>query len=99
MKGEIIDPRIVPGVLVTLNQRIKYVPVDIRTNPKFDIQRSNIPIWQPVSSGPARPYEGIRTGTVAAVIGRYVEREVVKLEIIVNGRLYRCYGIHADLLE
>lgn len=99
MKGEIIDPRIVPGVLVTLNQRIKYVPSDLRANPLFDIQSSNVPVWQPVFSGPARPYEGIRTGTVAAVIGRYVEREVVKLEIIVNERLYRCYGIHADLLE
>ena len=45
MKGEIIDPRIVPGVLVTLSQRIKYVPVPVRSIPGFDIQNTTVPVW------------------------------------------------------
>jgi hypothetical protein len=99
MKGEIIDPRIVPGVLVTLRQRIKYVPSDIRNRPGFDIQNTNVPVWKASTKAPASPYEHVPSGSLASVIGRYVERDVTRFEVLVNERVYHCYGVHADLLE
>ena len=99
MKGEIIDPRIVPGVLVTLNQRIKYVPSDIRNRPGFDIQNTNVPVWKASTKAPASPYEFVPSGSLASVIGRYVERDVTRFEVLVSGKIYQCYGAHADLLE
>jgi len=96
MKGEIIDPRIVPGVLVTLSQRVKYVPVDIRNRPGFDIQNQLVPVWDTAG----QHYEHVPTGSIAAVIRRYGDPDgVTKLEVIVNGQFYSCYGTHADLLE
>ena len=99
MKGEVIDPRIVPGVLVTLNQRIKHVPVEVRNRPGFDIQNTNVPVWKASTKAPASPYEFVPSGSLASVIGRYVERDVTKLKVILNGQVYHCYGTHADLLE
>ena len=95
MKGEIIDPRIVPGVLVTLSQRVKYVPVEIRNRPGFDIQNTKVPVW--VSAG--KHYEHVPSGSIATVIRRYAESDVTKLTVLVNERVYHCYGVHADLLE
>jgi hypothetical protein len=95
MKGEIIDPRIVPGVLVTLSQRVKYVPVDIRNRPGFDIQNQLVPVW--VAAG--HYYNHVPSGSIATVIKRYSESDVTKLTVLVNERLYYCYGVHADLLE
>jgi len=99
MKGEIIDPRIVPGVLITLRQRMKYIPYTTRSIPGFDIQNTNVPVWKASTKAPASPYEFVPSGSVVSVISRYVEREVVKLEVLVNERVYHCYGTHADLLE
>jgi len=95
MKGEIIDPRIVPGVLVTLSQRVKYVPVEVRNRPGFDIQNTNVPVW--VAAG--HYYKHVPSGSIAAVISRYAESDVTKLKVILNGQVYHCYGTHADLLE
>ena len=95
MKGEIIDLRIIPGALIRLNQRVKYVPVDIRNRPGFDIQNTNVPVWAPTG----QHYEHVPSGSVATVISRYVENDVTKLKVIVNGQFYNCYGAHADLLE
>jgi hypothetical protein len=99
MKGEIIDPRIVPGVLVTLNQRIKYVPSDIRNRPGFDIQNTTVPVWVATMLPLAQPYEHVPSGSIACVISRYTESNVTKLAVLVNERVYHCYGTHADLLE
>ena len=105
MKDEIIDPRIVPGVLIRLNQRTKYVPYATRSQPGFDIQNTNVPVWQ-ASRGdpghaapPASPYEQAPSGSIASVIRRYVDRDVTKFEVLLNGKVYQCYGVHADLLE
>ena len=96
MNVDIIDPRIVPGALVTLNQRIKYVPVEVRNTPGFDIMNTAVPVWQAAG----RNYEYVPSGSVAAVIRRYGDSAgVTKLEVIVNGQCYNCYGTHADLLE
>ena len=95
MNGEIIDPRIVQGTLVTLSQRVKYVPVDIRNRPGFDIQNTTVPVW--TSAG--KHYEHVSSGSIATVIKRYEESDVTKLKVIVNGQFYNCYGAHADLLE
>jgi hypothetical protein len=99
MKGEIIDPRIVPGALIRLNQRVKYVPLSTRLRPGFDIQNTNVPVWLPIAEGGKLPYEAVPSGSVAHVIRRYVDSKVIKLEVLMNEKLYRCYGIHADLLE
>ena len=99
MKGEIIDPRIVPGVLVTLNQRIKHVPVEVRNRPGFDIQNTNVPVWKASTKAPASPYEFVPSGSLASVIRRYVKRDVTRFEVLVSGKIYQCYGVHADLLE
>jgi len=96
MKGEIIDPRIVPGVLITLNQRIKHVPRAVRNMPAFDIINTTVPVWDTAG----RNYEYVSSGSVATVIRRYGDPAgVTKLEVIVNGQFYNCYGTHADLLE
>jgi hypothetical protein len=99
MKGEIIDPRIVPGVLVALRQRIKYVPSDIRNRPGFDIQNTTVPVWVATMLPLTPAYEHVSSGSTAAVISRYVENDVTKLTVLVNERVYNCYGTHADLLE
>jgi hypothetical protein len=98
MKGEIIDPRIVPGVLITLNQRIKYVPSDIRNRPGFDIQNTTVPVWVAPPLPLTQAYEHVPSGSTAWVISRYVENDVIKLTVLVNERFYHCYGTHADLL-
>ena len=105
MKDEIIDPRIVPGVLIALNQRTKYVPYATRSQPGFDIQNVFVPVWQ-ASRGdpghaapPASPYERVPSGSTAHVIRRYVEHDVTRFEVLVSGKVYQCYGVHADLLE
>ena len=95
MNGEIIDPRIVPGVLIRLNQRVKYVPFAIRDRPGFEIQNQLVPVWAPTG----QHYEHVLSGSIATVIKRYEESAVTKLTVLVNERLYHCYGVHADLLE
>lgn len=99
MKGEIIDPKIVPGALIRLNQRTKYVPSVYRDDPKFDIQNTSVPIWQVSTTGPKPSYERIPSGALATVIRRYVDNDVTKLEVLASGKVYHCYGVHADLLE
>lgn len=105
MTDEIIDSRIVTGVLIALRQRIKYIPYATRSVPGFDIQNTNVPVWQ-ASRGdpghaapPASPYEFVPSGSLAHVIRRYVERDVTRFEVLVSGKIYQCYGTHADLLE
>ena len=105
MQDEIIDPRIVPGVLITLRQRTKYIPYATRSVPGFDIQNTNVPVWK-ASRGdpghaapPASPYEFVPSGSLASVIRRYVDRDVTKFEVLLSGKVYQCYGVHADLLE
>ena len=97
MKGEVIDSNIVSGTLVTLNQRLKYVPKLERESPGFDPIKLHVPVWQ-VVNGKATPYESVPTGSLATVIDRYVENEVTKLEVLIGGTTYRCYGTHADLV-
>ena len=99
MKDEVIDHRIVPGVLITLRQRIKYIPYATRSVPGFDIQNTNVPVWQASTKAPASPYEQAPSGSIASVIKRYVERDVTKFEVLLSGKVYQCYGVHADLLE
>ena len=105
MKDEVIDPRIVPGVLITLRQRMKYIPYATRSVPGFDIQNTSVPVWK-TSRGdpghaapPASTYEFVPSGSLASVIRRYVERDVTRFEVLVSGKIYQCYGVHADLLE
>lgn len=98
MKDEIIDPRIVPGTLVTLNQRIKYVPYATRSKPGFDIQNVFVPVWQASAKSQSSSYEQAPSGSIAHVIRRYVERDVTLFEVLVNGKVYQCYGVHADLM-
>ena len=105
MTDEIIDSRIVTGVLIALRQRIKYIPYATRSVPGFDIQNTNVPVWK-TSRGdpghaapPASTYEFVPSGSLASVIGRYVERDVTRFEVLVSGKIYQCYGTHADLLE
>ena len=97
MKGEVIDPRIVPGALITLRQRLRYVPVDIRHHPDFNIEKTSVPIWREDLPGKPGAYESAASGSLAVVIERYVKNDVTKLEILADGRTYHCYGIHADL--
>ena len=99
MKDEVIDHRIVPGVLITLRQRIKYIPYATRSVPGFDIQNTNVPVWQASTKAPASPYERVPSGSLAHVIRRYVERDVTRFEVLVSGNVYQCYGVHADLIE
>ena len=105
MTDEIIDPRIVPGVLITLSQRMKYIPYATRSVPGFDIQNTNVPVWQASRGDPGRagslasPYEFVPSGSLASVIRRYVERDVTRFEVLVSGKVYQCYGTHADLAE
>ena len=99
MKDEIIDSRIVPGVLITLRQRMKYIPYATRSVPGFDIQNTNVPVWQASTKAPASPYEFVPSGSLASVIRRYVERDVTRFEVLVSGKIYQCYGAHADLVE
>ena len=105
MTDEIIDSRIVTGVLIALRQRIKYIPYATRSVPGFDIQNTNVPVWK-TSRGdpghaapPASPYEFVPSGSLASVIRRYVERDVTRFEVLVSGNVYQCYGVHADLIE
>ena len=97
MKGEFIDSSITSGTLVTLNQRLKYVPKLEREAPGFDPAKLHVPVWR-VVNGKATPYESIPTGSLATVIDRYIENEVTKLEVLINGQTYCCYGTHADLV-
>ena len=105
MKDEVIDHRIIPGVLITLRQRMKYIPYATRSLPGFDIQNTNVPVWK-TSRGdpghaapPASTYEFVPSGSLASVIRRYVERDVTRFEVLVSGKIYQCYGAHADLVE
>jgi hypothetical protein len=72
VKGEVIDPRILPGTLVTLNQRIKHVPFAVRNMPAFDIRNTTVPVWDTAG----RNYEYVPSGSVATVIRRYGIRPV-----------------------
>lgn len=96
VKGETIDPRIVPGSLIELNQRLKYIPIDARDHPDFDINRATVPIWKATDAGPGA-YEPVPSGSCAIVLDRYVKNDVTKLKILINDAVYHCYGIHADL--
>ena len=105
MTDEIIDSRIVTGVLIALRQRIKYIPYATRSVPGFDIQNTNVPVWK-TSRGdpghaapPASTYERVPSGSLAHVIRRYVERDVTRFEVLVSGKIYQCYGTHADPVE
>ena len=105
MTDEVIDHRIVPGALITLRQRMKYIPYATRSEAGFDIQNTNVPVWK-ASRGdpghaapPASPYEFVPSGSLASVIRRYVERDVTRFEVLVSGKIYQCYGTHADLAE
>ena len=97
VKGETIDPRIVPGALVTLRQRLRYIPIDVRDHPDFNIEKTSVPIWREDLPGGAGPYESAESGSLVVVIERYVKNDVTKLEVLVDGRAYHCYGTHADL--
>ena len=99
MKGEVIDPRIVPGVLITLRQRMKYIPTETRGAPGFDIEKTSVPVWTKDLDGRSSPYDSIPSGSIATVINRYVKNEVTKLEVLVDGTACHCYGTHADLVE
>ena len=99
MKGEIIDPRIVPGALVTLSQRERFVPSHIREMKSFRIEEEFIPVWRKDALGRALPYESVPFGSLATVIERYVKDEVTRLEVLIGGTAYHCYGTHADLVE
>ena len=105
MTDEIIDSRIVPGVLITLRQRMKYIPYATRSVPGFDIQNTNVPVWKTNrgdpghAAPPASTYERVPSGSLAHVIRRYVERDVTRFEVLVSGKIYQCYGAHADLVE
>ena len=99
MKGEIIDPRIRPGALIRLNQRTKYVPYATRSQPGFDIEKTSIPVWTIEPDGRPSPYDAIPSGSIATVIERCMMNDVTKLKVLVNGKAYHCYGVHADLLE
>ena len=99
MKDEVIDHRIVPGALITLRQRIKYIPYATRSEAGFDIQNTNVPVWKASTKAPASPYEVVPSGSTAHVIKRYVTNDVTKFEVLVSGKVYQCYGVHADLLE
>lgn len=99
MKGEAIDSRIVPGALITLRQRMKYIPTEARDAPGFDIEKTSIPVWTKELDGRSSPYNSIPSGSLATVIERYMVNEVTKLEVLVDGNAYHCYGTHADLVE
>ena len=99
MKGEVIDSRIVPGALITLRQRMKYIPTETRDSPDFDIEKTSIPVWTKDLDGRSSPYDSIPSGSIATVITRYVSNDVTKLEVLVDGNAYHCYGTHADLVE
>lgn len=99
MKGEVIDSRIYPGALITLRQRMKYIPRAERELPGFLLEDQVIPVWRIGSDGRATPYESVPFGSLATVIDRYVKNEVTKLEVLIGGTNYHCYGTHADLVE
>ncbi len=99
MKGEVIDPRITPGSLITLSQRIRFVPVHIREMKSFRIEDEVVPVWRVGPDGRATPYESVPFGSHATVIDRYVKNDVTKFEVLANGKTYHCYGVHADLVE
>lgn len=98
MRGEVIDSNIVPGSLITLNQRLRFVPKQKREAPGFDLSKLSVPVWQ-VLNGKATPYQSVISGSLATVISRLEENEITKFEVLVNGQTYRCYGVHADLVE
>ena len=99
MKGEAIDPRITPGTLITLTQRMKYIPKTERELPGFRLEDQVIPVWRIGPDGRAKPYEFVPFGSLATVIDRYVKNEVTKFEVLIGGTTYHCYGTHADLVE
>ena len=99
MRGEVIDPRITPGSLITLNQRLKYIPKAERELSSFRLWDQVIPVWRIGSNGRATPYESVPSGSLATVIQRYVKDEVTKLEVLIGETTYHCYGTHADLVE
>jgi hypothetical protein len=99
VKGDIIDPRIIPGSLITLNQRMRFVPVHIREMMTFRIENEVVPVWRQDSVGRALPYESVPSGSHATVLHRYVKDDVTKLEVLSSGKTYHCYGVHADLVE
>ena len=99
MKGEVIDSRIDTGALITLTQRMKYIPKAERELPGFRLEDQVIPVWRIGSDGRAKPYESVPFGSLATVIDRYVKNEVTKLEVLIGETTYHCYGTHADLVE
>lgn len=96
--GALVDPRIVPGTLVNLSQRIQFIPILIRNEPAFSLASQIIPVWRKGSDGRIGPYEHVPSNTLAVVINRYVKDDVTKLEVLVGGMTYHCYGVHADLV-
>ena len=78
---------------------MKYIPTEARDAPDFDIEKTSIPVWTKELDGRSSPYDSIPSGSIATVITRYVSNEVTKLEVLVNGTTYHCYGTHADLAE
>ncbi len=99
MKGEVIDSRITPGTLITLRQRKRFVPSHIREMKSFRIEEEVVPVWRKDTFGRSLPYESVPFGSLATVIDRYVKDEVTKLEVLIGGAAYHCYGTHADLVE
>jgi len=98
VKGELIDSRIVPGALITLSQRMRFVPSHIREMKSFRIEDEVVPVWRIRPNGSATPYESVPSGSLATVIERYAKDEVTKLEVLIGGTAYHCYGTHADLV-
>lgn len=99
MKGTTIDSNIAPGALITLSQRLRFVPKIEREAPGFDVSKLVVPVWSRVPDGRASPYGSVPSGSLATVIDRYETNEVVKLEVLIGSQALHCYAVHADLVE
>jgi hypothetical protein len=86
------------GDLVCLNQRERYIPIDLRGSPRsYTGAMSQVPVWR----SDAGRYNHVPTGTIATLIEHHVDgpEGLGRCQIMLpNGEIVWCYESHVDVI-
>lgn len=88
---------LLPGDLVRLQQRERYIPTDLRQNPAtFASALARVPIWR----RPGGSYDHLPSGTLATLVRPVaLEDMAARYEVMLTGgEIVFCYAIHIDLV-
>jgi hypothetical protein len=88
---------LLPGDLVRLQQRERYIPTDLRQDPTtLASALARVPIWR----RPGGSYDHLPSGTLATLLRPVaLEDMAARWEIMLqSGEIVFCYAVHIDLV-